>query len=775
MSDLRRRLFPNGLLLLILAGAAFLRFYRLDASSLWSDEGNTWALLGRSYADIAASAAADIHPPGYYWLAKLWTGPVGRDAWGMRSLSAVAGVLVVYVVYRIGLHLARSAAQRHTVALVAALVAAVNPFLVYYSQEARMYMLLTLQSAGLFWALLALTRAEEGKDVMDAAGRPRRVRIGLALAAYFLCAVAGVWTHYSFPIVWAAAAAAWLWWWLPARRGVQGRAGWAALGRFAAANLLALAIFAPWLPTAVRGVLNWPTRGEEVSFLDAVVLTFQMMTLGPTRTIPGQLWLWVAAAVVLPLAGLAALRRTPQTAGALALWMGAPLGLMFGLGLFSDAFLKFLLSAAPAWCLLVSAAVLLVQRTEAVAWLMAGAALLVASVTLPGYYFEPAVRDNYAGVAAYVSAVADPAAALVVLNAPGQQEVWDYYAAPLPVLAVPAERPPDVAATVAALEEATAGKSEVYALFWATDESDPGRVVETWLDRQAFKGLESWQGNLRFVTYGLPTALTCRRLEPRADFGGLIALNHHCSPAGANELAPGEVARVGLQWQSFQSLDRRYKVTVQLLDDRGQVIAQHDGEPAGGTEPTDRWQPMQPVTDNHALVAPLGTPPGRYQMIVAVYDPATGQRLGVNRSDHYVLGEVEVLPSARPIPADVLPAQHRVGAELGPLKLVGYSVQRSGFAHAPETPVEPGHVVNYTFFWQAPDPLPPDWPADLEFTLRLGDQSVQSSLAGGAYPTGEWQPGTVVRASFDIPYNGGDRRARLTVGDDTLRLAALPR
>ena len=56
-----------GVLLLALA----LRFYRLDGSSLWSDEGNTWALVQRSWGQIARDAAVDIHPPGYYWLLKL--------------------------------------------------------------------------------------------------------------------------------------------------------------------------------------------------------------------------------------------------------------------------------------------------------------------------------------------------------------------------------------------------------------------------------------------------------------------------------------------------------------------------------------------------------------------------------------------------------------------------------------------------------------------------------------------------------------------------------
>ena len=88
----------------ILALAAFLRFYCLTCSSLWHDEGNSWALAQRSFAQIAVDAAADIHPPGYYWLLKLWAGrfrflrlghsqPIGvcRPADGGSRLRARAG------------------------------------------------------------------------------------------------------------------------------------------------------------------------------------------------------------------------------------------------------------------------------------------------------------------------------------------------------------------------------------------------------------------------------------------------------------------------------------------------------------------------------------------------------------------------------------------------------------------------------------------------------------------------------------------------------------
>ena len=214
-------------LLAILLAATFLRFYRLDASSLWSDEGNTWAMLSRSYSEIAGAAAADIHPPGYYWLLKLWSSIFGTSAWAMRSFSAAAGVLLVLVVERIGrLAGCRSARRRFWLPLLAALMAAVNPLLVYYSQEARMYMLLALAGAGLFWAMLAGEIWDFQEVALPGGTHLQEVPTSwksflrggwLAGAGYVLFAVLGLWTHYSFAIVLAAANVAWLVRWLVVR------------------------------------------------------------------------------------------------------------------------------------------------------------------------------------------------------------------------------------------------------------------------------------------------------------------------------------------------------------------------------------------------------------------------------------------------------------------------------------------------------------------------------------------------------------------------------
>ncbi len=130
------------LLLLILGIAAGLRFYQLDSQSLWADEGNSVALAGRSLARITQDAANDIHPPLYYWLLHLWTSIFGFSEAALRSLSAVLGVLLVLAVAEFGRRL-------HGVltGLLAGLFAALAPFQIYYSQEARMYILLALEAA----------------------------------------------------------------------------------------------------------------------------------------------------------------------------------------------------------------------------------------------------------------------------------------------------------------------------------------------------------------------------------------------------------------------------------------------------------------------------------------------------------------------------------------------------------------------------------------------------------------------------------------------------
>jgi len=746
---------PTGLLGLILLLAAALRFYALGASSLWSDEGNTWALLSRSFAQIAHDAAADIHPPGYYWLLKVWTMGVGTSAVGMRSFSALAGVGLVYLVYRLGLLLWPPQQEGGAVpALVAALLVAVNPFLVYYSQEARMYLLLTLASAGLFWGLLAWYASSR--------------RWHWALVGYGSAALLGLWTHYTFPVVLLAAGGGYLLLWVtkPGRL----RPSW---WPFTLTNLLVILAYLPWLPTAVDRLRHWPTSLAITTPNAALPLIGQTILLGPLRAVPQPFWPWLFAAALLPLLGSALAWRQPRLRP-IALWALAPILLSVGAGLLTDAFLKFLLVSVPAWALLSAAPLSLLPRRTLVALFISGGALVFAALVLPAYYRTPDVRDNYQGVARYIAAVADPAQDLVVLDAPGQQEVWRYYDPGLPILALPQQRPPAVTATEATLAAATQDRHTIYALFWATNEADPAQIVESWLGRHAFQGIESWQGNLRFVTYSLPTDLTCAPVTPAPHFGAQIQLTARCQVASQTTVAAGDVLLLGLQWQATAPIPARYKVTLQLLDAANQVIAQRDSEPAGGAMPTDRWQPASPVMDNHGLALPVGIPPGSYRLIVALYDAQSGVRLPVDGTDNYQLGEVTVVRSERPFPLALLPVQQRLDRQLGPVQLVGYSAYRRGMGHAPETPLVPGDLVEVTLFWQAPTPLPPAWPPDLAFTLTLGQEQVTTGLAGGTYPTGQWLAGELVRTKVEVRYTGAATRPAVLVDGQAVRLAPLP-
>ena len=758
-------------LIAIVLLAALLRFYALDASSLWSDEGNTYALVQRSFATIARDAAADIHPPGYYWLLKMWATIFGFSASAMRAFSALTGVLLVAVVYAIGDLIDSTTRGRAHVAIVGATLAALNPFQLYYSQEARMYMLLALAGALLFWALLGWMVRERNAQAV------RGPMITLIAAGAL-----GVWTHYSFPILLAAAGLAYLWHWAHLLR-TRHRAC-PALVRYVVANLAVILTFAPWLPTAITRVLQWPQGGEAIALRDGIQLTLRTLTFGPLRDLPQPLWPWLVGAALLPLLGMVALVATNKMtitsesdshfATMLALWLLAPMALMFGLGLFSDAFLKFLLVASPAWTLLIAAAPLLLPRPLWGSLLVMGVGLALAVFALPHYYTSPTVRDNYAGVAAYIRATGDATRDVVVLDAPGQGDVWSYYDPDLPTVGLPQSRPPDTAATLSQLAAHVQDRRQVFALFWATDEADPDRLVETWLDQHAFRGLESWQGNLRFVVYSLPNQLTCVELTPVVPYGDSIQLAAHCQPAFPQRVPAGQVALLGLQWQTPQPLTARYKVTVQLLDARNQVIAQHDAEPAGGSRPTDTWEPNMPVPDNHGLTIPFGTPPGSYRLIVALYDAANGQRLATPTDDAYQLGEVMVERPPAALPLDLIDMQ-RADAELGPVTLVGYAAHKKDHSHAPQTPLQPGDMAHFTLYWHAPNPLPADWPGDMAFDLTLGEQSIHAPLAGGAFPTAQWQAGEVIRGDFDLPYDGSSNVAEVRVGNDSYPLRPLPR
>ena len=132
--------------------AAVLRFAGIGHQGFWFDEASTVVLVHFSPGQmLGLIPQTESTPPLYYCLAWIWARVFGYGEAGLRSLSALAGVLTVPLVYGAGAKLISRRAG-----LIAAALTACNPFLIWYSQEARAYALLVALSA---LALLACAYA----------------------------------------------------------------------------------------------------------------------------------------------------------------------------------------------------------------------------------------------------------------------------------------------------------------------------------------------------------------------------------------------------------------------------------------------------------------------------------------------------------------------------------------------------------------------------------------------------------------------------------------
>jgi len=95
----------------------------------------------------------------------------------------------------------------------------------------------------------------------------------------------------------------------------------------------------------------------------------------------------------------------------------------------------------------------------------------------------------------------------------------------------------------------------------------------------------------------------------------------------ATEVAPGEVITLTLYWEARESPSADYQVFVHLLGDGPEPLAQGDGPPLLGDYPTTMWAPGEVVADSHPVTLPADLPPGRYRLLVGMYDLATMARL----------------------------------------------------------------------------------------------------------------------------------------------------
>jgi mannosyltransferase len=637
----------------LLVLAVVLRATNLTAQSLWADEGNSVRVTERPLPLVVKAARADVHPPGYYVLLWGWVRAFGQSETAVRALSVVVGVALVGLIYLLGTDVWNA-----RVGWLAAFCAAVSPFQVRYSQEVRMYILVAFLGALVVYACGRWLRAFE----LDR--RPS----ALWSAAYVVASAAGLWSHYSFPIVIAAVSVAWAWWWVGLetwREKARAALWWGSLHAFV------LFLYLPWLPVAWHRITAYGPISDPHSVRFVAAQWLKLLSVG--ETVPDDdLTRWITlGSVGLALfgawAGLsgggerpAGRRRMVMTLSLVALTL-APAVMMAALAVAGRPAYrpKFFLVASPSFALLVGSGIALLERTTGTQrsmanrlWLLLGLGLVGVGAmrSLRNYYLDPAyARSDYRALADYISSVERDGDA-ILLNAPNQWEVFTYYYRDgAPVYPLPRSRPPVEAEVVGELESIAAQHDRLYAVLWAVEESDPDRIVERWLASSAYRAAETWYGDVRLAVYGMPiagqVAALARRLED-VQFGGEIALRaYSIVPEKAR---PGDIIRVELSWQALEEPRGRYKVFLHLVGPDGQIAAQVDTEPGDGMNLTTNWMPDSGIfVDRYGLLVPLGTRGGPYQILMGLYDASGAPRLplavdGQPAGDALALGTLTV-------------------------------------------------------------------------------------------------------------------------------------
>ncbi len=142
---------------------------------------------------------------------------------------------------------------------------------------------------------------------------------------------------------------------------------------------------------------------------------------------------------------------------------------------------------------------------------------------------------------------------------------------------------------------------------------------------------------------GPPPGVTVKNVTPKTslklNLGDQIALlgydwdesviNHPPGVFGSCQLSTANCQlTITLYWQALTAPALDYTVFVHLRNEAGVIAAQQDGPPAGGAYPTGLWEAGEVIPDQRTVALPALSP-GRYEVVVGMYDLASGARLPV--------------------------------------------------------------------------------------------------------------------------------------------------
>ncbi|MBK6432856.1 hypothetical protein [Candidatus Amarolinea dominans] len=312
-----------------------------------------------------------------------------------------------------------------------------------------------------------------------------------------------------------------------------------------------------------------------------------------------------------------------------------------------------------------------------------------------------------------------------------------------------------------------------------------GGILETQIEaslmQQGFPVLNRWISPSTRLTLFVPPA-SAGQTAPGARFGAWLTLT--TAQVSSQPVAAGAGALpISLTWRLSEHppAGGAWQVRLRLSDRQGVTWAQRDSAPANGQRAFDQWELDRPAADRHALWIPAGTPPGRYDLRVQVYQQQEGQAdrpldilnaQGQAQGVEWLLAQVEVARPQPPLdPARLTIAQPRNRRLGSALRWLGFELAAG--------PWRPGDDLPVSLAWQVTQAPAYDWRAFVQVLDARG--AVTAAWEGPPLPdlpSQQWQAGDLLRTPLMVrlPVALADGRYRLIAGlfDPVSGLRLLP-
>lgn len=607
-----------------------LRLYRIDAQSLWYDEGYSIYIARMSLEEAASHFPFEMQPPLYYLLLHAWIRLGGVTSFAVRCLSAICATVVVPAMYVLGRRTVNAGAG-----LLGALFTALSPLYFWYAQETRMYALvlsLTVISAYL------LVRVLEGGL---APSHRRRLWV-----AFGLVTLGAMYTHYFSLFLLPSMAMYFLWcWWRGGREPGLFREG------VAVATGVAL-VYLPWVPMLLRQAAldtgYWTGRVGVVATAARIITEWSTgITVEPAlakRLTFGYLVLLVGGVLGL-VWGLRhgnGFRRRGLLF--LVLYLVIPLGLMLFVFIQRPKIsVRYTLVASPPYFLLLAGGIgagwrshpawrgLVTLIPRALCLLAVGFIAMTSVYSLRNAIFdENFARPDFRRVTRYLGKHIGPDESIILVSG-HFFPIFDYYYPNAERLLIP-NTPVlklDVPVDFSVAQEINrfiVGRKGIWLVLWQNEIVDPSGVVIALLEDVG------WEVPVGRTFHGV--GLRHFLLPPGALIRTEVIIDRPSTAILGNGMirllgarlersifAPGETVELRLFWQALAPVDKNYTVFTHLLTPNEHMLAQHDSQPVGGQRPTKTWKVGEVVEDRHWIHIPAGTESGQYTIEVGMYRP----------------------------------------------------------------------------------------------------------------------------------------------------------